>query len=424
MKKILLAVLAFSVISVGYGQKLRDAQKHLRNAQEKMATMKMADASNSLKEATKTLDALAGNEKVTSKVDYWMTKAFVYSMMAEMKEFASSNPMSVSSEAIDQALKINVNKALEVDGAKNLIINNGFQYFNSGVNNANSNNYKQATTDFEKAYYYLNLKDGKAFGTLPQVDTIRSKALYMNGVSAFYSDNYNQAVKSLELSAKDPITANESNVYLNLANAYGKLNNREKQLATIEKGKKLFPNDANIFAAEINYYIDGGESEKVVAKLEEQIKKEPGREDYHYNLGLTYMELVKRNTGKPEEMTYLLKARESFHNAAEINKDNVNYLYYEGTALFNAAATVDEQLGNETDINKMKKIQEDRNTLFREVIPIFTKVNSKFKQQDKSKLNTSDLAKWEQSLRALAKIYAVLDMTDEYNAVNADLEKL
>ncbi len=424
MKKILLALLAVCTLTVAYSQKLRDAKKSLKNAQEKMMAMKTDEAVKELNEAKNTLEALAADPKMIADPDYWMTKAFVYSFMAEVPEFADADPMATASTSIDKALQIDVKKTLKIEGAKELIANNGFNHFNNGVNNANRSDYKQAEQDFEKAYNMLNLDEGKTFKGHGQIDTIKSKSLYMHGLTAYYAEDYTASTKSLELASQNPITAKESSLYLNLANAYGKLKQREKQLATIEKGKKLFPDDANIFAAEVNYYIDGGESDKVVAKLEEQIKKDPKREDYHYNLGLTYMELVKRNSGKPEELTYLEKASQSFHNAADINPENPSYYYYEGTALFNAGATVNDELMKTTDMSAMKKLEDKRNTIFKKAIPAFNKVNELYKKKDKSKLSQNDLSKWEQSLRALTKIYAELDMTTEYNQVVDELNKL
>lgn len=424
MKKLLLTLAAVCTIAVGYSQKLKDAKKSIKTAQEMLLIQSTGEAIKNINEAKKTIDALASDEKNTKDPEYWYTKATLYSLMQEVPDFASSNPFQTSSEAIDKAIQLDMKKTLKFEGASNLIINNGFYHFNNGVNQMNGNQYSEAAKSFEDAYRYLNVDNGSAFKEVKQVDTIKAKALYMGGVSAYYGGDYGSAAKYLDMAAKNPVTAKESNVYLNLANTYGKLNQRDKQLATIEAGKKLFPEDANIFAAEINYYIDGGETDKVITKLEDQIKSSPNRDDYHYNLGLTYMELVKRNSGKDGELENLLKAKESFKNAARINSGNVNYKYYQGTAAFNAAALVNDKIMNTKDMSKMSELAKERDAYFNESIPLFAEVNTYYKGQDKSKLATSDMAKWEQALRALSRMYAEMDKTAEYEAIQKDLEKL
>lgn len=424
MKKILLTVFAAGMMFSAYSQKLKDATASFKKAQEFHLIQSTGETIKHLNETKRVLDALESDAKVQGDVNFWMTKAQTYLLMSDIPDFAPQNPLKTAAAALDKALQLDKKKALNFSGAKETIINMGFSYFNYGVADVNASRFAEATKNFEEAYRYLNTDNGAVVKGIANAEEYRFKALQMSGTAAYYAEDYQKAVKYLEAAIKDSRAANESNLYLNLANAYGKVNKKDKQLATIQEGKTKFKDDPNIFAAEINYYIDNGETEKVISGLKEQIAKTPDRDDYHYNLGLTYLELVKRNSGKQEELPYLLQAAESFKQARNLKNDNVNYAYYEGTSLYNAAVFLHDQAKNMSDAAKASKLSGERDQYFKQAIPIFQSVVTMYKSKDKSKLTNSDLAKWEQTLKALSRIYAQFNMEDEYKQVQAELEKL
>lgn len=424
MKKIILTLAATAMMFSAYSQKLRDAQKSISEAQANLIVQSTGEAIKHINEAKTVLEVLEQDPKMQQDFKFWLAKAQAYSIMSEIPDFAAQNPHEVYSDAIDKALALDMKKTINASGAKTLIINNGFSHFNNGVNAMNASKFAEATHSFEEAHKYLNLDGGKLVKGSPQAEDILAKSIFMGGTSAYYAEDYNKAVKYLEMASKNPSTAKESNVYLNLANAYGKLNQRDKQLATIQAGKKLFAEDANIFAAEINYYIDVGETDKVISGLKDQIKTTPTRDDYHYNLGLTYMELVKRDAGKETELNHLINAREAFKQARQLKPENHNYSYYEGTALFNAAALTQEKAISTKDAAEREKFLSDKEKFFNDAVPLFQAVHKHYKSQDKSKLQNTDLAKWEQSLRALSRIYAEFNQTENYDAIQRELRDL
>lgn len=424
MKKIVLLIATLGMFSMGYSQKLRDAKKSLKEAQDLLVLKNEGDAVKKLTEAKTVIETLLQDPKNAKDAETWYYKAAIYMLMQEVPQFSSTGPYKVAYESLDKAISLNKKKTLEIEGAKNLILNNGFYAYNDGIQNLNTNKYKEATTNFAATYDLLNMDNGATFKEMKQIDTIKASALMLGGNAAYYGEDYAAAVKSLELAMSNPIVANESSIYLNLANSYGKLNQKDKQIATIEKGKKIFPKDGNIIAAEINYYIDNNQVETVIAKLENEIKANPEKDDYYYNLGLTYLQLVEKYKETPEELNYWQKAFDNFGKARKLKAENVEYNYVEATAAFNMGAIYNNQMVTSKNEAEIAKLQKQRDQSFRAAIPGFEMFNKSNKSKDISKMTNTQKSNWERALRALSNIYANLDMMEQYNAIKSQLSKI
>jgi tetratricopeptide (TPR) repeat protein len=178
----------------------------------------------------------------------------------------------------------------------------------------------------------------------------------------------------------------------------------EKYLAL---GREKFPEDTGLLYAEINYLLNKGELESLVAKLEQALKLEPNNVSIYVTLGQIYDKLYQDQaaTDPVGAEANFNKAMSYYQQALTIDAKSFDAVYSIGALWYNKAAAYSIELNNlSSDYSaagnkkyEAKKAQMDET--FSKALPFF---------QQAEELNPKDA----NTLIALKEIYARQDKLD------------
>ncbi len=431
MKKqlFLLAIgLGLTVSSFAQKAKINEAAKALKTAQDLLSVNQSAGATAPLRDAKSAIDAAVLDPSTSSNAKAWYTKAAIYMSMQEVADLNSANPYNDALAALKKAAELD-KKITSEEQYPSIMANGAFYSYNDGVTAMNASEYSKSYQLFKQTVDLLGTEGGKYYKGNLQVDTIAARAKLFEGYSAFYDNKFDVAVPILKESAINKITANESNVYLLLSQAYEKLKNPKEQLAIIEEGKKKFPNDKNITNAELNYYINSGKQDEMLAKLEDAISKDPNNSVLPFNLGIVYRDMAKVDKAPtPQTDEYFQKAATAYKKALSLDPNRLAYLYELGALYYNKAGYYNNAMmaltgTDKASIDKAKELKSKRDEYFNAAIEYLEKARTQFKAK-KSSLTDSEMRDYSNTLSALNSIYVNLDQEDKATAVSSELNGL
>jgi predicted Zn-dependent protease len=438
MNKTLVLLSAGLVIASGaFAQKdkLREAKKQLEKATtEYKGKPEAAEAFTKAKEA---VDAATANAETSENAETWITRAGIYIGMQDIASLNANQPYREGITALKKAFQLN--KKLEMDmNAVNMTANAAFFAFNDGINLYNNNKYGEAYKTLEESVALMGNDKDKRFMLIPSLDTIRAQAIMFKGFNAYYDadgNKVNEAITNLSLVQKPPYSnyltkEHLANIYLVLAQSYAKQGNKEKQLAIIKEGRKLFPDDKNLNALDVNFALESGSQNDAIAKIEETIKAEPLNPELYMNLGILYNTLARPLDGAKKHENakeYSIKAEEAYKKMVELAPDNATYQYQMGSFYFNQAADVITEMNNlgssKEDDKKYNVLNKQKDILLNQALPnlekskdLFIKKNGKYKgDEPKTFFNC---------LQGLKEIYSRKDMNDKSAEVKTLMDKL
>lgn len=187
----------------------------------------------------------------------------------------------------------------------------------------------------------------------------------------------------------------------------------------LNEGRKKYPAAINLLYAEINFYLQKGDLNDLITKLEQAIEMEPNNISVYTTLGQVYDKIYQEKSATDPEA-----AEAAFNNALSyyeqaLMKDPKNFdaVYSIGALWYNKAA------GYSTELNALasdmtragiakydaKKVQMDE--AFEKALPLFLQADS---------LNGEDL----NTLIALREIYARQEKYDESEKYKARIEAI
>jgi tetratricopeptide (TPR) repeat protein len=169
-----------------------------------------------------------------------------------------------------------------------------------------------------------------------------TKAAFAAGLAAMKSNNFEEAVKQLQLAAeKDP---NQPNIYANLGFALTQLKKYDEALAVYNKALALKPDDAATHSLISLALAGAGKIEEATQEVQQVAKLDPSiAGQAYYNLGI-----ILTNRGKSKE------AVESFKKAIEIDPKNAPSYYQLGIAYFGSPDTIPQAV---TALQKFLELQ-------------------------------------------------------------------
>lgn len=417
-QKMLLIGAAISLSIPGFAQKsnVRKAKKELQNASSAVSSNDAGASILALQKAKAAIDTAALNEKTKDDPDTWLTKASVYVSLQGNGSLNADRPYLKSYDALQKAFSLD-DKYKSKSEAIPVIIRTAFYAFNDGVNSFNDSKYEDALTSLDKTLNLLGTKEDKRFADHKDVDTIRAQSLMISGYSAYYSDKTDKAIELLDACKQSKYLAgNEANIYLILSQAYAKSGNKEKELATIEDGVQKFPKDDNLKNAELNYYIESGDTKELVKKFEESTQKNPDDPQAYFNLGILYDQLAHPKDGSTSanSESFSQKAETALNKAIELSPNDPQMNYQLAAHYYNQAAAVNNTMSQMTgsDQSKYNQLSKQRDDLFGKALPLLEKAKSIY-QPKASSLNGDDRKFYTQTLEALAQIYTVQNKLDK-----------
>ena len=297
---------------------------------------------------------------------------------------------------------------------------------------------------------YTLLKENKQETTFLAEDY--PKSLYASALCAESAGMENEARMALEKLVQTG--TEEPSVYITLFNMYSK-SDPSKAEKLITSARQKFPNDKDVLFAEINYKLSKGETENLVAQLNEALRLDPDNASIYVTLGQIYdtefqtaqanvkmlydsIAVDKQRYADTKKTIFQdsIKALESklvpttvkiitpFDKAQNyymqaLAKDSLNFdaLYSLGALLYNLAAGYTVELNYLSDDmtaagNKkweQKKAQMDET--FSKALPYFVKAEM---------INPKDY----NTLTALKEIYARQDKLDLSTQYKAKIEQL
>jgi predicted Zn-dependent protease len=436
-KKIIFLSAGIMMSAAAFAQKdkLREATKELETATSLKSNQDLAAPSYT--KAKDAIDLAVNHPDTKDKPQTWETKAGIYIGMQENAKLNADNPYQQGIEALKKATELDP-KWASSEQAVNLIANAGFYSFNDAVKTYNQSHYNEAYKLFQQTKTLLGEEKDKRFILMPIIDTIRAQAVMFMGYTAYYdaindagrqAQQLDEAIKNLNLSKASPYLAQESNIYLVLAQAYDKKGDKANQTATIEEGLKKFPSDQNLRALDLNAAISGGSKDEAVKKLQEAIDKDPKNPDLYMNLGILNYTIAYPSDGSSnaESAAYASKAEANYKKTVELAPENGTYNFQLGSLYYNNASrilTTMNTLGtSKADQAKYDLLSKDKDAEFAKALPYLEKARDIFNAR-RSKLTGEEMKEFANTLVGLKEIYTRIDQPEKSAAAKKLLNEI
>ncbi len=190
-------------------------------------------------------------------------------------------------------------------------------------------------------------------------------------------------------------------VFKNLAQNLVALEENEKALEVIGKGREEFPVSYSLLIDKANIYYNEGDNTKFKEKLEEAININPTEPTLHYNVGVMNM-----------EQNNIEGAIKCFEKAIELKPDYADAYNNIGAAIIEKAAPIIEEMNNSlSDFDKYDKLQAKQFEIYKEAIPYY---------ESAYKYNGSNIG----IIQTLMGLYENLEMTDKFKEIRAVYDEL
>lgn len=318
----------------------------------------------------------------------WFVKGDVYKGIYEQKD-AFQNLFATTPDALQLAKEAYLNAYnLEEKPRKKASVKDGLQsvgafFYNEGIASYGKNDWEHAYANFSEA---LNISQFLFDKDL--VATEDTNAYYVVVLSAFNSRKLDEAqVAAEKLVSMD---TDRAEIYSVLISIYQEKKQDDLFASTIDKARKLFPNDADILFHEINLYLKNNEIDKLENKLLQAIKIDPTNPSLYQAMASVYDKKGDReNTMK------------MYDKAIEVDSDFID-AYINKAGIYNTDANkIIEKMNDEMDHKKYDQLKIERDVIFKEkMMPLLKKAHS---------INPNN----ENVKTVLKEIYARLEMFDE-----------
>lgn len=430
MKKIALGLLSlFLVVGTINAQEGKKALKKGSKMLQKYSGNAI-DNADQLDEGLMLVKKAFEDEEVKAKVENFITLGAAYNDVASGQ---------INAKLLDKTFNIsNANLALEAletfkkaysmaekKGDKKDALE-GLQMTESHLNNIGIYYFQEE--DYPNAFDYFNgaiqaYKAIKEMGGDSRLDNIadRKDHYFYTGAAGYYGNKGAATIPVLEefLEIKGEGLEDKGMVYEALYNLYSE-SDKDKAKVYLERGREAFPEDTGLLFAEINYYLQNGELDKLTEKLKVAIEKEPENVSIRTTLGSVYDQLSvkERSAGNIEKADEFFDlAFRYYGDALSIEESNFDALYSRGALYYNKAATYTDrinELANDFTPEGTKKydaLKLEMNGLFAEALPHFLLAHD----IDNKDLNT---------LIALKEIYARLDDLEKSGKFKKEIEAI
>jgi len=292
----------------------------------------------------------------------WYYRGLVYSLLAteETTKNDGTDYLSESLTSFEKALTLEDKKFRDQSKVYLYLKDLAATSFNGAIE-------KQTAKDYVNAYNQYQL--------VAKIDKILTK----NGEKLQFDPNL--AVKNATFAAEDAGMAKEAiagyntliendpldTYFFNLANLYKKDGNDDMYVKTLEKGNKLFPNNANIIIAQLNFLRASGKTDEAMAKIDKAIELQPTNEVLYF---------VKAKTlddGGDSEA-----AIKVYEEAIKVNPKYIDAIYNIGAIYFLRGNPIVEKMNKLTtspaDTKIYNGLVEERKAIYRIAKTYFERV--------------------------------------------------
>ena len=169
-----------------------------------------------------------------------------------------------------------------------------------------------------------------------------------------------------------------------------------RALEIIRQGRDAFPGELSLLLEEAQLYLEKGETEKLLASLQEAVAADPENSNLYFLIGKSYDDLGDK-----------VAAEESYKKAAELNPEFFEAFYNIGAIYVNKAAELQSEANDLplNEVDKYNELTEQANKQLEKAVPYLEK-SLELKPDD------------EPTLTALKEAYARLKMNDKLQELN------
>ncbi len=346
-----------------------------------------------LDKAKTNIDGAITNVQTSGLAKTWFYRGNIYLSIFLNEKFKSLDPnaLQVAYDSYQKAIEIDkeiMNESLNPPSPVIGLYVVGEQFYNQGVDLYNNQDYSTAMEKFE-----MTRKINSAFSLK---DTI---ATFNAALCAIQLKDDVKAKTYLEDLVKNQY--HQGLVYSSLANIYKAEKDTVKAMATIQKGRKLMPEDLTLIIAECNIYLGQGKNKEAQDLLRIAVEKDPNNHLLHYAIGVNMAEF-----GNFDE------AEKSYNKAIEIKPDYFDAIYNLGALYVNTAASIMEE-ANKLPIGDplYDQLKEKADKLLEKAIPTLEKAET---------INPNDVS----TLISLKQLYTRTNNMEKLKVIDEKIKNL
>jgi len=237
------------------------------------------------------------------------------------------------------------------------------------------------------------------------ITTVYSATNKANGQEQTFNDEstMNKQVK-IGIVENPKVEVKESRrniIFKYLSENYVQMNDLDKALEVIAKGRKEFPESYELLISEANIYFKKDNKAKFKELLEEAISIKPTDPNLYYNVGV--MNLEQKNTED---------AIRNFEKAIELNPEFTEAYQNIGTAIIDKTLPIVEEMNKSlSDFDKYDKLLAQQKEIYKEALPYYEKAY----ELDGENIGV---------VQTLLGLYENMEMTEKLGALKVAYEDL
>jgi len=357
------------------------------NAQKnKRTSAYMYNKNQQYEKAKEAIDEAVKHEKTMNDAKAWMYRGEIYYNIATSED---STVRALAPDAVDVSYE-SFAKAKQLD-EKNTYEGELSLYFLNLTNLY----YQKAGTGFQNGDYDVAIEGFKKAFEISQVDgrfdTIAAFNIGMAGVLSNQPDVASEYLqKCVDVDFRDP------RVYMFYNRSVKQLGDTARALQIIRQGRDAFPGELSLLLEEAQLYLERGETEKLLASLQEAVAADPENANLYFLIGKSHDDLGDK-----------VAAEESYKKAAELNPEFFEAFYNIGAIYVNKASELQAEANDLplNEVDKYSELTEQANKELEKAVPYLEK-SLELKPDD------------EPTLIALKEAYARLKMNDKLQELN------
>ena len=333
MKKIAVAVILLTAISIGYAQEGNNIC--VWNA---LKTRDEGGGTDELEKATKCSDDAIANDATSGKSKTWFYRGQLYRTIFQdtvLKRKYGNAPFEAI-KAFKKLYDLADPKFKDWDEVYTNLYVLTTLTFNEGVDQFQKRNYAQAYQYFYAIKDINIVLEGKKKDPTVKLETALKNA-------AISAENAGDKAGAMNVYKEWLAIAPSAAVYEKYATALKKSGDTVQSVKVIDEGLGKFPKDANLLVAKINIFLDGGKYTEALVYVNNLLEVEPKNEGALFIKGLAYDKL-----GKEDSVVYYYqktieanpKYTSAYINLAAVYVNKAKPINVEMNALGNSAADI------------------------------------------------------------------------------------
>lgn len=348
-----------------------------------------------LDKAKEALDQAMVNEKTKNWSNTYFAKGRLCQAVfstdnPKFKEFCK-DPLGDAYEAYEKAIELDPKGTMKKRIITNMIYNSlALDLYNEGSKHFENQDFKSALKSFETQ---IKITESDKYAGV--VDT----GMYYNaGLAALNSQNYQKALQYFDKCAEMKYLG--ITPYYQMYESYLGMGDTTKAESILTSLPEKFPGDKSITLQLADLYIKSGKYDEALKHLKVAKEDDPNNYSLWFAEGIIYL-----NQNKFDDAIAMLS------KSIELKPDLYDSQYGMGAAYINKASDMVVKANEIMDVNKYGAAIDEAMAVFAKALPFMEKAHE---------LKPDDVF----ALRSLKELYYRMKMTDKYEAVKAQLDKL